>query len=79
MFGRNRKISVRSLVLATSLTGGFVASEVASAQEAIMLETIGAVRMAPPEEVRRMTAEQASVRSRAQEQPRHEEQDASAR
>ena len=29
----------------------------ASAQEAIMLETLGAVRMAPPEEVKRMTDE----------------------
>ncbi|MCJ2082014.1 hypothetical protein [Methylobacterium sp. J-090] len=79
MFDRNSKTLMRALALAASWAGGGVAGETASAQEVILLETIGAVRMAPPEEVRRTAAEQASARLRAQDRPRREEQEASAR
>ncbi|GLS46221.1 hypothetical protein [Methylobacterium brachythecii] len=79
MFGRNGKTLVRAATLAASLTGGIAAGSVASAQEAIRLETIGAVRMAQPEEVRRMASEHEAARSVAQGQARGEEREASAR
>ncbi|KAB1072951.1 hypothetical protein [Methylobacterium planeticum] len=79
MSGRNRYTLVRVLALATSLAGAIVASETVSAQEAIMLETIGAVRMASPEEARQMSAKQEEARPQAQERPRREVREASAR
>ena len=45
---RKTTTTVRSLVVATLLATGALFPEAASAQEAIMLETIGAVRMVQP-------------------------------
>lgn len=79
MSGQNRRTVMRAVALAAWLSAGIAAGDAASAQEAIMLETIGAVRLAQPDEVRRMASEQETVRSQAQGQLRHEEQEASAR
>lgn len=57
---------IASSFIATVIAAGAVlaAPLTASAQEAIMLETIGAVRMAAPEEVRRTTAQDAQTGDR---------------
>lgn len=78
MSGRSRNSAVRVLALATSLAGGIVTGAAASAQEAIMLETIGAVRITSPEEARQRMAEQEEIRPQAQEQPLREVREASA-
>ncbi|GJD48853.1 hypothetical protein OPKNFCMD_1579 [Methylobacterium crusticola] len=77
MSGRSRNSAVRVLALATSLAGATVTGAAASAQDAITLETIGAVRIASPEEARQRMAEQEGIRPQAQEQPRREVRDAS--
>ena len=74
MSARNVKSVVSGLSVAVMLS----ASSAASAQEAIMLETIGAVRMAQPDEIRRMTAEQEQSRT-AQAQQGDDTQGVSAR
>ena len=66
MSDRNTKVAVRGLAVA-ALLSSFLEVSVASAQEGILLETIGAVRMAQPDEVRRMNGEREA--SRAQSQP----------
>lgn len=79
MSGQNVKSVVSGLAVAALLSVAPFASPVASAQDAIMLETIGAVRMAQPDEVRRMAAEQQNARAQAQGQQDREEREASAR
>jgi hypothetical protein len=67
MSDRNTKVAVRGLAVAALLLVIPLNVSVASAQEGILLETIGAVRMAQPDEVRRMNGEREA--SRAQSQP----------
>ena len=54
---RNTRILSASALLALSVLAGPVATGTAVAQEAIMLETVGAVRMVSPEELQRRDAE----------------------
>jgi hypothetical protein len=67
MSDRIEKSVVRGLVVMALLLAAPFKGTVALAQEAIVLETIGAVRMAQPDEVRRMNAERET--SRGQSQP----------
>lgn len=78
MSGRNGNSLVHALALAASLAGGIGVSGMASAQDAILLEIIGAVRMASPEATRRTTDGQVAGRPQALEQPRREVREASA-
>lgn len=79
MSGRNVKFVMRGVAGAAVLAAAPFASPIASAQEAILLETIGPVRMAQPAEVRRMSAERENFNARPRLPLRNEEQEASTR
>jgi hypothetical protein len=64
---RSEKSAARGLAVAAQLLVIPLNGSLASAQQAILLESIGAVRMAQPDEVQRMNAEREA--SRAQSQP----------
>ena len=57
MTARNKTLLIAAAL--TALTAAPLAATPASAQQAIMLETIGAVRMISPEELQRRDAEAA--------------------
>ena len=59
MVRRNKLTFSASALLALSLTAGPMAVSSAVAQEGMMLETFGAVRMASPQEIQQMNEEAA--------------------
>lgn len=63
MSDRHEKPVRAGLAIAALLLAAQFKVSMASAQEAILLETIGAVRMAPPDEIQRMDAEQKGFRA----------------
>ena len=66
---RNNIVSSASALLTLTLTIGPMAASGALAQEAIMLETVGAVRMASPQEIQRMNEEAARQQQLQQAPP----------
>ena len=78
MTGRYGAAWLLSMALATSLAGGIAATATASAQEAITLEVIGAVRMARPDAAGMVTGRK-KARSPAQANSQRGERDAIAR
>ena len=67
MVRRNKIMLSASALLALSLTTGLGTVSSAVAQQAIMLETIGAVRMVSPEELHRRDAEEALRQQQTQQ------------
>ena len=66
---RNKLILSASALLALSLIAGPMAASSAVAQEAMMLETFGAVRMISPQELQQRNEEAARQQQLQQAQP----------